>query len=483
MSLFDNLQMGIAPMSHPNLDAGLESAAGHLADVLVAGAEASAAIAQLETENASEVSGLLAAIDRLNVAFDGLSNLEEQARDAQKDGGLTRREAAIWNNGLNIIGQVIGVDDFGTPGLESFGGANTRAASTIAACENAKAWFQKVWAQVTAYLEKLKTAGQNFWRQLFDSGVKLAAYGAKVSAKADKMGSTIDKDKELTFKGADVLCDANGAFNPKTLAATAKELLAFISDDLKVELDNSTGLVEGIAAYLDADLEETKLAAAKVAFNAVLTKTLYNRTGMTKGTGADGKPNYAGTVLPGNKAIQIINIGKDTGDLGLEAAKKGAADDKGGKDKGGEGKSGSSQRAKDLAAGPKVIKRVFATAKKLSTAPKAEVEKQEPLAKSDIQTIAGFAEQASAAYQSRQGENDKLGKAISDLIAKGKGKVGELEGKDQFAGEVKALVSLATSLSGSSAAVPMMAAAHVIKCFRAMLAICEVSIGGYTNEA
>lgn len=479
MSLFDNLQMGIAPMGRPGLDAGLESGIGGDISVLVAGAEASSAIAQLETENASEVAGVLAAMDRLNVAFDGLASLEEQARDAQKDGGLTRREAAIWNNGLSIIGGIIGVDDFGAPGLESFGGTTTRAASTVAACENAKAWFQKVWAQVTAYLDKLIAASKNFWRQLFDSGVKLAGYASKVSAKADKMGSTIDKDKELTFKGTDVLCDVDGGFNAKNLPDNAKKLLSFITDDVKSELDISTGLVNAIAAYLDADLEDAKLAAANKAFAAALDKTLYNHASMTKGSDVAGKPNYFGVILPGNKAIQITGIGKETGELGLEAAKKAAT----GTGEPAPAKSGSAQRAKDLAAGPKVIKRVFATVKKLSAAPKAEAEKQTPLAKSEIQTIAGFAEQASAAYQSRQGESDKLGKAISDLIAKGKTKVGELEGKDEFAGEVKALASLATSLTGSAAGVPMMAAAHVIKCFRAMLAICEVSIGGYTNEA
>lgn len=480
MSIYDQLLHGGAmQMNSSGLDAGLESGKQNDSGIVVANSLHLQAVSDIETNEAMELTALMVGLRDLDNALAGLGELEAQAMDARKDGGFTRREAAMFMSHMQSLGTTVGVDNFELPGLESFGGSNSRQAATEEALEGAKEWFKKVWARITAFLEKLQASAVNFWRKLADQGVKLNGYAAKVKAKADKIGDTLE-EKEVTFKGTDTLA-MNGTFKGgNDLVSAVKAAADFLDKDLTEELKRGAGYVDAVTEYLGADVEEDKLSAAMKKFQAALGTTLFYHQGMTKGTLPSGKAAYIGTHLPGNKALVVTLSEAVVDGVGLEAAAKkgkGETPTDGDKAKADTAAGATGHRADALKKGVLAVKRQFTDATKLSTAPKAEMEKQAPLAKGQIQDIASTAEMASNSYVELQKQNDNVAKALKDLVAKGKSKdVGDAQA---FSKEIQALCGVASSAGANAVAAPMSAAIHVIKVMRAALGICEVSLGAW----
>lgn len=476
MSLFDQLNYA-GPMS--NDVPGLEKANLGGNDLTLANALHLQAVNEVETGEAMELTGLMLGLRDLDKTLNGLFALEAQATDAQKDGGFTRREAAMFNSHLESLAAVVGVEELNAPALESFGGTNSRQTATIAACEAAKEWFSKIWARITAFLDKLQASAINFWRKLTDQGVKLNGYAAKVKAKAEKLGDT-QKEKEVTFKGTDVLA-VNGVFKGgNDLVGALKVAADFLDKDLVAELKRGADYVDAVTEYLGADVTEAALSAAMGKFQGALGATLFFHQGMTKGTLPNGKQAYIGEHLPGNKALVVTLSEPAMSGVGLEAAKKKGAGETPSEDdkkKATDAAGATGKRTEILNKAIKSVRRMFADPTKLATAPKAEMEKQAPLAKSQIQDIASVAELAGNSYVALQKENDKVAAALKALVAKGKGKnVGDAA---EFAKEIQALCGIASSAGTNAVAAPMSAAIHIVKVMRAGLGCCEVSLGAW----
>lgn len=476
MSLFDQLNFA-GPMSTEV--PGLENANHGANDLTVANALHLQAVNEVETGEAMELTGLMLGLRDLDKTLGGLFALEAQAADAQKDGGFTRREAAMFNAHLESLASVVGIEEINAPALESFGGTNSRQTATIAACEAAKEWFKKIWARITAFLEKLQASAINFWRKLTDQGVKLNAYAAKVKAKAEKLGDT-QKEKEVTFKGTDVLA-VNGTFKGgNDLVGALKVAAEFLDKELVAELKRGEAYVSAVTEYLAADVTEAALSAAMGKFQSALGTSLFFHQGMTKGTLPNGKQAYIGEHLPGNKALVVTLSEPVISGVGLEAAKKKGAGETPSEDdkaKGKEAAGATSKRTEILNKAVKSVRRMFADPVKLATAPKTEMEKQAPLAKSQIQDVASVAELAGNSYVVLQKENDKVAAALKELVSKGKSKdVGDAA---EFAKEIQALCGIASAAGTNAVAAPMSAAIHVVKVMRAGLGVCEVSIGAW----